>query len=93
MLPSERGRSAASAATTSGCPFRTRCWKADDACATVFPAASDGADGHRRHCVHPRRERCPPPSDRRGGSEGAGNIPVPAGVGVHGNSERRSRAR
>ncbi|MEV7788459.1 ABC transporter ATP-binding protein [Streptomyces sp. NPDC088106] len=38
----------------SGCPFRTRCWKADDACATVFPAATDGADGHRWHCVHPQ---------------------------------------
>ncbi|MFI1422109.1 oligopeptide/dipeptide ABC transporter ATP-binding protein [Streptomyces sp. NPDC020731] len=38
----------------SGCPFRTRCWKADDACATAFPAASDGPDGHRWHCVHPQ---------------------------------------
>ncbi|BDE43509.1 ABC transporter ATP-binding protein [Streptomyces anthocyanicus] len=32
----------------SGCPFRTRCWKADDACATVFPAAAEAqADGYR----------------------------------------------
>ncbi|WP_448320087.1 ABC transporter ATP-binding protein [Streptomyces sp. CO7] len=38
----------------SGCPFRTRCWKADDACETVFPAATDGAGGHRWHCVHPQ---------------------------------------
>lgn len=37
----------------SGCPFRTRCWKADDACATAFPAATEGPGGHRRHCVHP----------------------------------------
>ncbi|MFE0464661.1 oligopeptide/dipeptide ABC transporter ATP-binding protein [Kitasatospora sp. NPDC058965] len=36
----------------SGCPFRTRCWKADEACATDFPAA-DGAERHRWHCVHP----------------------------------------
>ncbi|WP_435130121.1 oligopeptide/dipeptide ABC transporter ATP-binding protein [Actinacidiphila sp. bgisy144] len=37
----------------SGCPFRTRCWKADDACADVFPAPTeDGA--HRWHCVHPQ---------------------------------------
>ncbi|ROR45878.1 oligopeptide/dipeptide ABC transporter ATP-binding protein [Kitasatospora cineracea] len=36
----------------SGCPFRTRCWKADDACATAFPAA-DGDDARRWHCVHP----------------------------------------
>ncbi|MET8576032.1 ABC transporter ATP-binding protein [Streptomyces sp. NPDC005012] len=38
----------------SGCPFRTRCWKADDACATVFPAATEGEGGHRWHCVHPQ---------------------------------------
>ncbi|QLJ02674.1 ABC transporter ATP-binding protein [Streptomyces sp. NEAU-sy36] len=38
----------------TGCPFRTRCWKADAACATAFPAATDGAEGHRWHCVHPQ---------------------------------------
>ncbi|GAA3977033.1 ATP-binding cassette domain-containing protein [Streptomyces marokkonensis] len=38
----------------SGCPFRTRCWKADDACATAFPASTEGPGGHRWHCVHPR---------------------------------------
>lgn len=38
----------------SGCPFRTRCWKADDACATVFPAQSTGPGEHRWHCVHPQ---------------------------------------
>ncbi|MFE6593600.1 oligopeptide/dipeptide ABC transporter ATP-binding protein [Streptomyces sp. NPDC057781] len=38
----------------SGCPFRTRCWKADDACASAFPAATDGPGGHRWHCVHPQ---------------------------------------
>jgi peptide/nickel transport system ATP-binding protein len=37
----------------SGCPFRTRCWKADDTCATVLPAAA-GEGGHRWHCVHPQ---------------------------------------
>jgi peptide/nickel transport system ATP-binding protein len=37
----------------SGCPFRTRCWKADDSCATGFPAAVVGDREHRRHCVHP----------------------------------------
>jgi peptide/nickel transport system ATP-binding protein len=35
-----------------GCPFSTRCWKADDACGTAFPAPS-GADEHRWHCIHP----------------------------------------
>jgi peptide/nickel transport system ATP-binding protein len=35
----------------SGCPFRTRCWKADDICAEAFPAATT-ADSHRWHCVH-----------------------------------------
>ncbi|MFI2641113.1 oligopeptide/dipeptide ABC transporter ATP-binding protein [Streptomyces sp. NPDC018610] len=38
----------------TGCPFRTRCWKADDACATAFPARGEGPDGHRWHCVHPQ---------------------------------------
>ncbi|MGW2847141.1 oligopeptide/dipeptide ABC transporter ATP-binding protein [Streptomyces sp. NPDC001274] len=37
----------------TGCPFRTRCWKADDACATEFPAPATGPAGHRWHCVHP----------------------------------------
>ncbi|MFS8197463.1 oligopeptide/dipeptide ABC transporter ATP-binding protein [Streptomyces sp. CWNU-52B] len=37
----------------TGCPFRTRCWKADDACATVFPLAS-GPQSHQWHCVHPQ---------------------------------------
>lgn len=36
-----------------GCPFSTRCWKADDTCTTAFPAASLGEAGHRWHCVRP----------------------------------------
>ncbi|WP_246538544.1 ABC transporter ATP-binding protein [Saccharopolyspora endophytica] len=36
----------------SGCPFRTRCGRADDACAAAFPAES-ARDGHRWHCIHP----------------------------------------
>ncbi|MFB7006599.1 MULTISPECIES: oligopeptide/dipeptide ABC transporter ATP-binding protein [unclassified Streptomyces] len=43
----------------SGCPFRTRCWKADDACATVFPTESFGPGEHRWHCVHPRSQADP----------------------------------
>ncbi|MGW3350953.1 oligopeptide/dipeptide ABC transporter ATP-binding protein [Nonomuraea rubra] len=39
----------------SGCPFRTRCWKADEECAQEFPPATraetDGA--HAWHCIHP----------------------------------------
>ncbi|MEW1849613.1 ABC transporter ATP-binding protein [Streptomyces albidoflavus] len=38
----------------SGCPFRTRCWKADETCATAFPSAAEDAAGHRWHCVHPQ---------------------------------------
>ncbi|MFI6938495.1 oligopeptide/dipeptide ABC transporter ATP-binding protein [Streptomyces sp. NPDC050418] len=38
----------------AGCPFRTRCWKADDACATVFPPEDVQGDGHRWHCLHPQ---------------------------------------
>ncbi|GGZ27213.1 ABC transporter ATP-binding protein [Streptomyces nitrosporeus] len=43
----------------SGCPFRTRCWKADDACATVFPPNTSGPGGHRWHCVHPQTPGSP----------------------------------
>ncbi|WP_117208061.1 oligopeptide/dipeptide ABC transporter ATP-binding protein [Allorhizocola rhizosphaerae] len=36
----------------SGCPFRTRCWRADDVCATEMPpTAGDG--GHEFRCYHP----------------------------------------
>ncbi|MEV7501493.1 ABC transporter ATP-binding protein [Streptomyces sp. NPDC093018] len=41
----------------SGCPFRTRCWKADAVCAQVMPdfsAASHPA--HRYRCHHPVEE-------------------------------------
>jgi peptide/nickel transport system ATP-binding protein len=37
----------------SGCPFRTRCWKADARCATEMPAAQTGTDGHLFRCHHP----------------------------------------
>jgi oligopeptide/dipeptide ABC transporter ATP-binding protein len=36
-----------------GCRFRSRCWKADDAC-LVEPALTDTADGHMVACHHPR---------------------------------------
>ncbi|MEV1008324.1 oligopeptide/dipeptide ABC transporter ATP-binding protein [Streptomyces sp. NPDC049881] len=37
----------------SGCPFRTRCWKADEVCAASMPDA-DRADGeHLYRCHHP----------------------------------------
>ncbi|MEQ4723080.1 ABC transporter ATP-binding protein [Nonomuraea sp. B19D2] len=36
----------------SGCPFRTRCWRADDLCAADWPAAQ-AEDHHRFHCHHP----------------------------------------
>ena len=41
----------------SGCPFRTRCWKATDICATEMPAPeAGGVDGgavHEFRCYHP----------------------------------------
>ncbi|MEV8456767.1 ABC transporter ATP-binding protein [Streptomyces sp. NPDC052095] len=43
----------------TGCPFRTRCWKADDACATEFPAPATGPADHRWHCVHPQTPSVP----------------------------------
>jgi peptide/nickel transport system ATP-binding protein len=36
----------------SGCPFRTRCWKADDLCAAEMPAVEQDGDGFFR-CHHP----------------------------------------
>ncbi|MFC5830115.1 oligopeptide/dipeptide ABC transporter ATP-binding protein [Nonomuraea insulae] len=36
----------------SGCPFRTRCWRADDICAAEWPAAQND-DDHLFHCHHP----------------------------------------
>lgn len=41
----------------SGCPFRTRCWKADDVCAQVMPDFSAASHpGHRYRCHHPVEE-------------------------------------
>jgi peptide/nickel transport system ATP-binding protein len=36
----------------SGCPFRTRCWRADEACAAAWPEARADGD-HLFHCHHP----------------------------------------
>lgn len=38
----------------SGCPFRTRCWKADQRCAAEFPEFSRVNARHSVHCVHPK---------------------------------------
>ncbi|MFB7993927.1 oligopeptide/dipeptide ABC transporter ATP-binding protein [Streptomyces sp. NPDC056002] len=40
----------------SGCPFRTRCWKADAMCAESMPEFEQGGEGHRFRCHHPVRE-------------------------------------
>ncbi|MFI6348913.1 oligopeptide/dipeptide ABC transporter ATP-binding protein [Streptomyces sp. NPDC050560] len=37
----------------SGCPFRTRCWKADDTCAATMPDFSPSGPDHRFRCHHP----------------------------------------
>ncbi|MFD1931093.1 ABC transporter ATP-binding protein [Nonomuraea mangrovi] len=36
----------------SGCPFRTRCWRADEVCGAAWPAARSD-DDHLFHCHHP----------------------------------------
>ncbi|MEV6103575.1 ABC transporter ATP-binding protein [Streptomyces sp. NPDC051940] len=36
----------------SGCPFRTRCWRASAVCAAAMPEF-EGADAHRYRCHHP----------------------------------------
>ncbi|MDX3453190.1 ABC transporter ATP-binding protein [Streptomyces sp. ME02-8801-2C] len=41
----------------SGCPFRTRCWKATDVCAEVMPEFTAASiPGHRFRCHHPVEE-------------------------------------
>ncbi|MEU6771344.1 ABC transporter ATP-binding protein [Streptomyces sp. NPDC046759] len=41
----------------SGCPFRTRCWKADHLCAETMPDFSAASrPGHRYRCHHPVQE-------------------------------------
>ncbi|MEV0226031.1 ABC transporter ATP-binding protein [Streptomyces sp. NPDC050704] len=41
----------------SGCPFRTRCWKASEVCAEVMPDfAPASSAGHRFRCHHPVEE-------------------------------------
>ncbi|MFJ6082527.1 oligopeptide/dipeptide ABC transporter ATP-binding protein [Streptomyces sp. NPDC092369] len=41
----------------SGCPFRTRCWKADGECMSKMPEFSAASEaGHRYRCHHPVEE-------------------------------------
>lgn len=37
----------------SGCPFRTRCWRADETCAAAMPDPQLDATGHAFRCHHP----------------------------------------
>lgn len=44
----------------SGCPFRTRCWKADEVCAGMMPEFSAASHpAHRYRCHHPVEEDQP----------------------------------
>ncbi|MEU7425148.1 ABC transporter ATP-binding protein [Streptomyces sp. NPDC040750] len=44
----------------SGCPFRTRCWRADGVCAESMPHFSAASrPGHRYRCHHPVQEDQP----------------------------------
>ncbi|MEU6199273.1 ABC transporter ATP-binding protein [Streptomyces sp. NPDC047061] len=53
----------------SGCPFRTRCWRADDECAVRMPDFTAASrPGHRYRCHHPLEEDQPshsPPRETR----------------------------
>lgn len=40
-------------APPSGCPFRTRCWRADDICAQEMPPVTPAPGGHQFRCHHP----------------------------------------
>ncbi|ADU47474.1 ABC transporter ATP-binding protein [Intrasporangium calvum] len=37
----------------SGCPFRTRCWKATEVCSELMPGPMLAAEGHTYRCHHP----------------------------------------
>lgn len=39
----------------SGCPFRTRCWKAQDVCSTDVPKLVEADPGHSAACHFPER--------------------------------------
>jgi peptide/nickel transport system ATP-binding protein len=47
----------------SGCPFRTRCYKAEDVCATVRPTLEVVSGEHRVACYFPESSE-PPTSER-----------------------------
>jgi peptide/nickel transport system ATP-binding protein len=44
----------------SGCRFRTRCWKAQDICATEEPALTPQTDGHLAACHFPESRQVVP---------------------------------
>ncbi len=52
------------AAPPSGCRFRTRCWKADNRCATEVPPLLEVAGSHRVACHYPETQPAAVPAQR-----------------------------